>query len=122
MPPVPAAIAPPAAEKPYSRLGIASFVISVGSGIALLATFAIAGVMGRKGTPGNYPGQMVIGFVIILLFIAEFAAAGLGIAGICQSNTRRIFAVLGTVLSVLAILGAGGLMLLGIIIAMRNHG
>ena len=115
---MPPAIAPtPIEDVRHSRLGIASFVISLAVGVTLLALFIVAGILVRRGSPTNYPGQTVVGAIGILLLAADVVGAGLGLAGICQSRRKRVFAILGTVFSLFTIVGTVSLMVVGIIYA-----
>ena len=99
-------------EQPHSRLGIASFVISVIVIVLFLALFAVAGVLHQKHPEGPYPGQILVGLIAIGLFFADVVAAGLGIASICQSASKRTFGILGLIFSALTIVGSAGLILI----------
>jgi uncharacterized membrane protein len=63
-------------KQPHSRLGIASFIISVVNGILLFITVVIAGLI--------------------------------------QKDKKKIFAILGVIFSLFAILGIFGLVIIGI--------
>lgn len=104
------------AEK-HSGPGISSFVISLASGILLFLLFAVAGIM-ETSTPGgineNSPAALIIGLCVIGLIGLAIIALGLGIAGLLQSNRKKLFAVLGTVFSGLQVLGTITLIAIGL--------
>jgi len=111
-------------EEKHSRLGIASFALSLITGFLLFILFAVAGMLngGRVEHGGRYPGQMLVGFIVFGLLGADVVAAGLGIASVCQSARKRIFGILGLSFSALTLVGGVGLMILGLIfVAMRAH-
>ncbi len=100
----------------HSGPGIASFLLSMSSGIALLVLFGIAGYMESRSPTGidkNDPSTAVLGLALIAAGMAQFLAAILGLVGLFQSDRKKLFAILGTIFSVLAILLFGGLMVLG---------
>lgn len=107
----------PVVEIKHSRLGIASFTVSVVVGMGILAIFIIAGILAHRSSGKPYPGQTAVGLILIALLAADVVAAGLGIAGICQSGVTKVFAILGTVFSVLTILGSIGVILIGLFYA-----
>ena len=111
-------------EEKHSRLGIASFVLSLVIGLSLFVLFAVAGLLngGRVERGGHYPGQALVGVLAIALFAADVVAAGLGIASVCQSARKRIFGILGLSFSALTLVGSVGLMIIGIIfVAAHAH-
>lgn len=108
--------APP--ELKHSGVGIASFVLSLLSGICLFALFAVAGYM-ESQSPGGMneedPTTMLLGLALIAAGMGQFLAFILGAVGLFQPNRKKIFAVLGTIFSLLAVLAFGGLMVLGFV-------
>jgi hypothetical protein len=106
-------------EEKHSRLGIASFAISMVVGLLFVALFAVAGVLnaGRFQRGGSYPGQALIGFIAIFLLTAEVVAVGLGIASVCQSARKRVLGILGLTCSSLTLLGVIALMIIGLVYA-----
>ena len=84
----------------HSGIGIASFMISIVSGLFLFLLVAIAGII-EATTPGGIdeesPVEIVLGLGIILGFGLNLVGIGLGIAGVIQKNRKRTFAVLGLV-------------------------
>jgi hypothetical protein len=115
------ATTPPDGEQPHSMLGIASFSISMAVGSLMLAAFLLAGILnaGRVQRSQRYPGQEILGFVILLLLAADLGAVGLGIATLCESGKKRLFGLLGLVFSSGTLIGSIGLMVLGLIITGR---
>jgi len=108
---------PPRIEPKHSGLGIASFALSIFSGVMLFVMIVIAGVM-EQSTPGgmdeNAPEVMLLGFGILGFGFCSFVAFILGIAGLFQSNTKKILAVLGLLFSGMVMLGTLGLVVLGL--------
>jgi hypothetical protein len=84
---------PIAQEEKNSRLGIASFSISIAVGFLILALFAIAPFLnaGRVPRGETFPGQLILGLGVISLLAADVVAIGLGIAAVCQSGKKRLF-------------------------------
>ncbi|MBC7966275.1 MAG: hypothetical protein H7Z17_10165 [Fuerstia sp.] len=105
-------------ELKHSGVGIASFVLSLLSGICLFALFAVAGYM-ESQSPGGMneedPTTMLLGLALIAAGMGQFLAFILGAVGLFQPNRKKIFAVLGTIFSLLAVLAFGGLMVLGFV-------
>ena len=111
-------------EEKHSRMGIASFALSLVTGFSLFVLFAVAGMLngGRVERGGQYPGQMLVGFIVIGLLGADVVAAGLGIASVCQSARKRIFGILGLSFSALTLVGGAGLLIIGFIfVAVHAH-
>ncbi len=100
----------------HSKLGIASFIMSIVIGILVLATIATAGVM-QVSTPGgmdeNAPETILIGLAIIGLLGLDLVAIALGFAGIFQKDCKKVFAILGLIFSMGVIIGTIGLMIIG---------
>lgn len=111
----PAAFPVPVERIRHTRLGIASFVISIAVGVALLLVVVLAGVLAARSGTRPYPGQSLVGALAILLVATDVVAAGLGIAGICQAQTKRVFAILGTVFSLFTIFGTAALIVIGLL-------
>lgn len=106
---------------PHSGFGVASFVIALVTGIGAFFSIAIAAFLGIKNgpIPKNDPTAVLIGLVIIGSGVLSLIGLVLGIVGVCQSNRRVVFAMLGTVLNVFIILGICGVVGLGF--AMGGH-
>jgi hypothetical protein len=110
----PPEIPPPVEQRRHSRLGIASFVVSLAIGFSFLLLFIVAGILAQRSPGKPYPGQSIVGVIAMLLFAGDMVAAGLGISGMCQSRVKKVFAILGTVFSILTIIGSVGLIVVGL--------
>lgn len=101
----------------HSGLGIASFVTSIVSGILMFALFVIAGVV-QASTPGGMDEQspiaVVVGLGLFAFLFVALVALGLGIGGLLQKERRKLFAILGTVISAATVLGSVALLALGL--------
>jgi len=101
--------------RPHSGLGIASFIISLAAGIALILLLGIAGVM--ESQPGGMneesAGAILLGLFFALTALAQVLALGLGIAGLVQTGRSKLFGVLGTVFASTGLIGAVLILLLG---------
>jgi len=100
----------------HSGLGIASFIISCVSGIAMFSIFVAAGLM--QAAPGGIDERsssaVVLGLGIFAFIGMTLVALGIGIAGLAQKERKKLFAVLGVVFSVTTIVCTAGLMLIGL--------
>ncbi len=106
-------------ELKHSGVGIASFVLSMLSGLSLFVLFGVAGYMEAQSPAGmseDDPTTMLLGVALIGAGMAQFLAFILGAVGLFQPNRKKIFAILGTIFSLLAILTFGGLMVVGFVI------
>jgi hypothetical protein len=103
-------------ELKHSGFGIASFILSIVTGILVFLAVITAGVM-EASTPGGINeesiGAIVLGLVLIALFILDLTALGLGIGGLVQKDRKKVFAVLGTAFSGVTIAGTVLLMIIG---------
>jgi hypothetical protein len=93
-------------EPKHTRLGIASFALSVLAGSGSFALFAVALVLSRvRGWDhdAREVGKVVGALMAFALVAVNFVALGLGVAGLLQAERKRTFAVLGTVFAVLQI-------------------
>ena len=120
MPLYPGAQYHPAVPVPpkHSMLGVASFIISIFVGFLIFGTILIAGVM-EAATPGSMneesPAAVIVGCGIILFLALDVVALALGIAGLFQKYCKKIFAILGTVFSGMAVLGTVVLIIIGLL-------
>lgn len=100
----------------HSGLGIASFIISLVAGLAILIAIVIAGIM-EANTPGgideNSPEAILLGLVLIGMMFLDLVALGLGIGALFQRDRKKIFAILGTIFSGVVVLGTAFLMVIG---------
>lgn len=103
-------------EEKHSKLSIASFVISLVTGFVLFILIAIAGVL-ENATPGGMDeesaGAILLGLGIIFSMLVSFVSLGLGIAGLVQKNTKKVFGILGIIFSVGIVILVISLMILG---------
>ena len=67
----------------HSRLGIASFVTSIAAGLLMIAAFTLG----------------ALGSVFFLAGIGGFVGFALGIAGVFHKGKKKLFAILGMVVS-----------------------
>lgn len=104
----------------HSGPGIASFITGLTSAVFLFLLIVIAGVM-EASTPGGIDeesaGAIILGLLLITFMLAALIALGLGIAGLLQSDRKKIFAILGTVFSALALVCTLFIMLLGLAVS-----
>jgi hypothetical protein len=92
--------APSPTERKNSGLGIASFVTSIIASVLTFVTFAVAGVLQTSKFGGmEYQEAPLVGLAAIGLVLVHLVAVGLGIAGLFQKETKKTFAILGTVFS-----------------------
>ena len=108
-------------DEKHSKVGIASFVISVGVAILMLAAFVVAGILNQNHIQRGqkYPGQEIVGLAVIFLLAVDVMAAGLGVASLFQAGTKRLFGILGLVFSGLTLLGSVGLIIIGLMYAAK---
>ena len=102
----------------HSGPGIASFVVALFSGAATFALVAAAGVMQSQpgGFDENSPVAIAMGLGLIGVAAMLVLSFVLGITGILQTNRNKVFAILGTAISVLVVVGFCGLLVLGMFI------
>ena len=102
-------------KQPHSGAGIASFIISLAASTVLLIAMGIAEAL--ESRPGRMNEEsasaIMLGIVVILAALAQFAALGLGIAALVQAGRNKIFGVLGTVFAATGLVGTLMLFLLG---------
>lgn len=86
-------------EKPHSGIGIASFILALlmWSGFVALAIAAMV-------TSGGSAINMGLGLGLLVDALIGLLASLLGVVTLFQSERKKVFGVLGLVLSVLAIL------------------
>src|SRR5262249_14243521 len=104
-------------EMKHSGLGIASFVIAVTVGLLEFVLLAIAGVL-EVTTPGgideNSPVAVVLGLTLLAGLLVNILGIGLGIAGLCESYRKKLFAVLGVVIGAVVLFGVLLVMAIGL--------
>lgn len=90
----------------HSGLGIASFIISLIAGLALLGLFTAAGVLEtttQGGLDEESVAALVIGLGILFAGLTTLVSLLLGIIGLVQQERKKIFALLGTIFSGLVV-------------------
>ena len=107
----------PPVEPKHSGLGIASFIISILSGI--LMCLAIGGATAAAysasgGVQGNTSLLAALGLSMFCLLFACVVSLGLGIGALFQKNRKKIFAILGVVFAIVVILGWVALEIIGL--------
>ena len=104
-------------ENKHSGIGIASFVISIATGVFTFLLMVVAGVM-EVSTPGgideNSVEAVVTGLFLIALLLLDLVALGLGVGGLLQKDRRKLLAVLGTVFSATTLFLTLCVMLIGL--------
>ncbi|MCM2355306.1 MAG: hypothetical protein NDI68_01300 [Arenimonas sp.] len=107
-----------AAPMKHSGLGIASTVIAVLAGLALLGVFGYAGVIGMQSPGGQIadtdPRAMAIGVGLLGCVALLLVGAILGLAGLFVGERKRAWAWAGLVLNVLPVLAAIALVAVGL--------
>jgi hypothetical protein len=102
----------------HSGVGIASCIISITCAFLLFMFIVMAGVM-EVSTPGGINEEsieaVILGMLILGVLAVTFIGLILGIIGLFQYNRKKLFAILGTAISTLALIVTGTLMLLGIL-------
>ena len=101
--------------RPHSGLGIASFIISLAAGAALVVLLGIAGVIESQpgGMDEESAGAVLVGLLLALTALAHVLALGLGIAALVQAGRGKLFGVLGTVFASTGLIGTVLIFLLG---------
>jgi len=100
-----------------SELGIVSFILSIVLFTALFCTFLILFLFHGEYETSQEQHFPVAGTIFMTMILSSFAGTGLGIAGVCQKNRKKIFAVVGLILNAAALLFLGILILIGIFIS-----
>ena len=99
---------------PHSGLGIASFALSILSGVVIFALVVTAAGV-EASTPGGMDEDSALAVVLGLLMIGsvllDFVALGLGIASLFQTTRKKIFGIFGIAIT-LATIGCFGLLLI----------
>lgn len=104
-------------ERRHSGFGIASFITSIVSAILIFLLVVILGVM-EASTPGgldeNSAGAMTGGIFMFAFLGASLLALVLGIVGSVQNDRKKVFAILGTVISAVSLVTTIFLIVLGL--------
>lgn len=105
-------------EAKHSGFGIASFAIAIAAALLEFVLVATAGVLEastKGGIDENSPLAILLGLAVIGGLLVALVGIGLGIAGLCQSRRKRVFAVLGMIMNPVVLFGVLGVMVLGLI-------
>ena len=104
------------AQSKHSGLGIAAFALGIFNLLALFVLLAVAGYL-EGSVPGglgnNESLAMAVGLVAMLVMALCLLALGLGIGGCVQKQHKKVFAILGIVVSGLTTMIMVGTILLG---------
>ena len=84
-------------EQKHSSLGIASIITNIVV-IFIIAILVIVPALYRP-----LAGQIPLSIIYFVFAFISLVALGLGIAGLIQKDQKKIFAILGTIFSVLMI-------------------
>jgi hypothetical protein len=99
--------------KRHSGLGIASFVTTVVAVVILIIALIISIMLVIKGvTPGSLYFALA-GMGLILSFVLNLVAAGLSIFSLFLKGYKRIFPILGCVISIAVLIGTIIIIILG---------
>jgi hypothetical protein len=111
-----------AASLPQSGLGIASFVIALVSGLAILGGIGVSALLIASGgdTADHLPLFGLIGLVLIFFLLAALVGTVLALVALRRQDRRRTFAAIGLGLNVFILLGTGAMMLLGTVLRHSN--
>jgi len=102
----------------HSRLGIASFLITLGSGMLAFVIVLIAGIL-EETKPGTLDDDSPLSIGLFLALVGtlgvDLLGLVLGIVGLCLPGRIKVFAILGVVIGILGLVGFVCLMILGMI-------
>ncbi|MFG0263445.1 MAG: hypothetical protein ACF788_13720 [Novipirellula sp. JB048] len=104
---------------PHSGFGVASFLISILVGLGAIVVILLAGFV-EASTPEGINEEsalaVIMGLSIFAMVGMNILGIGLGVAGVCQADRARLFAILGLVFNGVVILGVIALMAIGVAI------
>lgn len=103
-------------ETKHSGLGITSFVLSLLVGLLVFGILVVAGIMEARrpgGIAEDSPITILVGLAIIGAMMLDLLAVALGIAGLVQKDTKKVFAILGLIISAVTLFGTIGLIIIG---------
>ena len=97
----------------HKGLGIASFIICLFALILIFLLFAVAGALKSQGrsTPEV---NMVVGSALFVFLFLDIVGVALGIAGLFDRGSKKVFPVLGVVIGAVILLATIGLVLFGL--------
>lgn len=85
----------------------------------MFVLFIVAGVMESSAPNGmdeNSPQVMFLGLGILAVGAMLVFALILGVAGLFQHDRNKVFAIIGTAISGVVVLGTAGLIVIGLLI------
>lgn len=85
-------------EKKHKGLGIASFVIAVSFFVLTIVLFGVAGAIRLSGSETPMIDAL-LGLIIMLFWVVELVAVGLGIGGLFDKSSKKVFPILGVAIS-----------------------
>ncbi len=94
----------------HSGRGIASFVIAMAVGVFDLLLFGLMVVIGAVASEQAQKGSAVLRIFstgITLGLAANIVGVALGVSGLCQKNRKKVFAILGLIFNLAAVIGFG---------------
>lgn len=91
--------------KGHSKLGIASFVISLTAVIVIFFLLLISAITNPSGSATNgSASDEILGLILLTFLLATFAAFLIGLVSLFDRSRNRIFPVMGTLFSGLILL------------------
>ncbi|KJV37007.1 hypothetical protein [Luteibacter yeojuensis] len=111
-----------AASLPQSGLGIASFVVALVSGVAILGAIVLSALLvaGGGDNADHLPLFGLIGLVLIFFLLMALVGTVLALVALRRQDRRRTFAAIGLGLNVFILLGTGAMMLIGTVLRHSN--
>lgn len=107
---------PPPETINHSRLGIASFIISIVAALIICGDIVLVfGISGGLSVSQSYAG--VDSALTCASALVALVGLGLGIAAVAQRNAKKVFGILGLVFNALIVLGICALMGINILSA-----
>ena len=103
----------------HSGMGVASFATSVIAGLLIIVCYIaiISKTVASGGILDKHSSFAIIsGMIIIALLMCDMIALGLGIAGIIEKKRKKIYAILGTIISAVMIVIVISLMVFGLMV------
>ena len=101
----------------HSGFGIASFITSIVSAVVIFSAVVAAGIIMAK-SPAEMgegsPTAIIIGLIMIAFLFAALVALGFGIGGLFQKERRKIFPILGVIISSVSFICTALLMVIGL--------
>jgi len=101
---------------PHSGLGMVSLAIAIGTGLAMLILFGIAGVMAEEAggdLDENSPTVMAMGALGLGVLAITLLGVGLGVGAVLQRDRNKLLGTLGLLGNALVLLGSLGLICIG---------